>query len=159
MSKSKISTASLTGALSILIPICLGGCSEDETASKQPSEIQDRMKADADLMLDIGRAGAEFEKRLSEAVHAQDGLVVVHDPIVGKYMSQVLPPNGTWILNCGVAGISIVFGTSVSGADGSTGNDVEVILVSNSVNEAGCAKLGPRLGKHLSAIFREAAAQ
>ena len=116
------------------------------------------MKADADLMLDIGRADTELERRLTESVRAQDGIVIVHSPVTGKYMSQVLSPNTPWVLSCG-AGISIVFGSSVSGAEGSTSNDVEVNLAYNAVDERDCAVLGPRLGKRLNAIFREASAQ
>jgi hypothetical protein len=159
MSKSQRSSASLVRALSLLLPICLAGCGDDETASSdQHSEIRDQIKADADLMLDIGRAGTELERRLTESVRAQDGIVIVHNPGTGKYMSQVLSPNTPWVLSCG-AGISIVFGSSVSGAEGSTSNDVEVNLAYNAVDERDCAVLGPRLGKRLNAIFREASAQ
>jgi hypothetical protein len=146
--------------MSLLLPICLGlgACGEDETPPKQPSEVQDRMKADADLMLDIGRAGTEFERRLSQMVRAQDGVVIVHHPEIGKFLSYVLSPNTAWVLSCG-AGISIVFGSSVSGAESSTSNDVELNLAYNTVSESDCATLGPRLGKRLNAIFREASAQ
>jgi hypothetical protein len=37
----------------LLLPICLGACGESETPSRQQSELQDQMKADADLMSDI----------------------------------------------------------------------------------------------------------
>jgi hypothetical protein len=146
--------------VSLLLPICLGlgACGEAETPSKQPSELHQQMKADADLMLDIGRAGTELERRLSEAVRAQDGIVIIHDPVLGKYMSQFVSPNTPWVLSCGV-GISIVFGASVSGEQGSTSNDAEVRLASNNVDERDCAVLGPRLGKRLNTIFREASAQ
>src|SRR6266849_9547068 len=102
--------------MSLLLPICLelGDCDEGETTSKQPSELQNQMKADADLMVNIGRAGTELERRLSEAVRAQDGIVIIHSPVIGQYISQVLSPNTSWILSCGI-GISIVFGSSISG--------------------------------------------
>jgi uncharacterized protein YfdQ (DUF2303 family) len=54
-------------------------------------------------------------------------------------------------------GVSIVFGASVSGHEGGAGNDVEIRLAYNTVDEKDCAVLGPRLGKRLNAIFREAA--
>ena len=144
--------------MSFLLPICVGLAACGEAPSKQPSELQDRMKADADLMLDIGRAGTELERRLSEAVRAQDGIVIVHNPVTGKYLSYVLSPNTQWVLSCGV-GISIVFGSSVSGGEGSASNDVELSLAYITVDERDCAALGPRLGKRLNAIFREASAQ
>jgi len=146
--------------MSLLLPICLGlaACGEGETTSKQPSELQNQMKADADLMLHIGRAGTELERPLSENVRAQDGIVIIHNPVIGQFTSQVLSPNTSWILSCGF-GISVVFGSSVTGSEGSIGNDVEVRLADNTVSESDCATLGPRLGKRLNAIFREASAQ
>ena len=73
-------------------------------------------------------------------------------------MLEVLSPNTPWILSCGV-GISIVFGSSISGDASSISNDVEVRLAYNTVDESTCAALGPRLGKRLNAIFREASVQ
>jgi hypothetical protein len=109
-------------------------------------------------MLDIGRASAELERRLSEAVRAQDGIVIIHDPVTGRFMSQVLSPNTPWVLSCGV-GISIAFGSSISGDASSISNDVEVRLAYNTVDESDCTALAPRLGKRLNAIFREASVQ
>lgn len=134
----------------------LSACSDKEEASKRPSEAENQMKADADLMRDISRASTELERRLTEAVRAQDGVVIIHDRITGSYFSYVLSSNSPWVLSCGV-GVSIVFGTSVSGHEGSASNDVEIRLAYNAVDEKGCAVLGPRLGKRLNAIFREAA--
>jgi hypothetical protein len=151
-----ISRPSLT---CFLLPIFLGlcACSENDVPSKQTSEIEERMKADTDLMRDISRAGTEFERRLNQAVRAQDGIVIVRDPIIGEYFSHFLSPNGPWVLTCGAGGISIVFGASVTGHEGSTSNDVEINLANNTVDEKDCAVLGVRLGKRLNAIFREAA--
>ncbi|WP_334400451.1 hypothetical protein [Bradyrhizobium sp. AZCC 2289] len=73
---------------------------EAETQSKQQSEFQRQTQADADLMLDIGRAGTELERRLSEAVRAQDGIVIIRDPVIGKFMSQVVSPNTPWVSSC-----------------------------------------------------------
>jgi hypothetical protein len=68
-----ISRPSLT---SLLLPIFLGlcACGENEAPSKRTSEVEERMKADTDLMRDITRAGTEFERRLTESVRTQDGL-------------------------------------------------------------------------------------
>jgi hypothetical protein len=85
-----------------LLPIFfvgLGACSEKEVTSKRPSEAENQMKADADLMRDISRASAEFERRLTEAVRAQDGVVIIRDPIIGKYFLFVLSSNSPWVLS------------------------------------------------------------
>jgi hypothetical protein len=87
-----------------------------------------------------------------EAVRAQDDSMIVQDPAIGKYFLEVLLPNTQWILTCG-AGISVVFGSSVSGHEGSTGNDVEINLAYNAIDETDCVVLGPRLGKRLNEIF------
>jgi hypothetical protein len=109
-------------------------------------------------MRDISRASEELERRLTLAVRAQDGVVIIRDPIIGKYFSYVLSPNSPWVLSCGTAGVSIVLGASVSGGEGGAGNDVEIRLADSTIDEKDCAVLGPRLGKRLNAIFREAAA-
>jgi hypothetical protein len=114
--------------------------------SKRPSEAGSQVKADADLMRDISRASEELERRLTEAVRAQDGVVIIRDPIIGKYFTFVLSSNSPWVLSCGAAGVSIVFGASVSGQEGSAGNDVEIRLADSTVDEKDCAVLGPRLG-------------
>ena len=50
--------------------------------------------------------------------------------------------------------------SGIIGGDASiTSNDVEVRLTYNTVDESDCVALGPRLGKRLNAIFREASAQ
>ncbi|MDE5465218.1 hypothetical protein [Bradyrhizobium sp. CSS354] len=142
-----------------LLPVILVGlsaCGEKEVASKRSSEAENQIKADADLMRDINRASAELERRLTDAVRAENGVVIIHDPIMGKFFSFVLSPNSPWVLSCG-AGLSVVFGTSVSGHEGSAGNDVEIRLAYSTVDEKDCAVLGPRLGKRLNTIFREAA--
>jgi hypothetical protein len=138
-----------------LLPIFLGlsACSEQEVPLKRTSGIEERMKADTDLMRDISRAGTELERRLNEVVRAQDGVVIARDPIIGEYFLRVLSPNSPWVLTCGAGGISIVFGASVTGHEGSTSNDVEINLAYNNVDEKDCAVLGVRLGKRLNAIF------
>jgi hypothetical protein len=143
----------------VILPLflCLGGCGEDETR-KQPSAATAQQESDAELMQDIDRAGVELERRLGESVHAADGLVIIHQPVVGESLSYVLSANTSWILSCGVAGISIVFGSSVTGDGTSVSNDVEIRLAYSAVNEKKCAVLGPRLGKGLKTLFREASA-
>jgi hypothetical protein len=106
-------------------------------------------------MQDLDRAGTELERRLTESVHADDGIVVIHQPDFGPFR-YVLSANTPWTLTCGV-GIAVVFGSAVSGDSGNVSNDVEVRLAYNSVDDKTCASLGPRLGKKLKAIFREAA--
>jgi hypothetical protein len=130
----------------LLIVLCISGCSESDAPSTQPTATQERMKADIELMKDRNRAGPELERRLSAAVRAKDGAVIMDDPVVGKFFSQTISPNTSWVLHCG-AGISIAFG----------GRSDEIQLFYGHVDASLCADLAPRLGKRLNVIFREAA--
>jgi hypothetical protein len=105
------------------------------------------------LMKDIGVAGPELERRLSASIRVEDGLVTVKDPLLGSIQSHFLPATTPWVLSCGIGGISVAFGTSISGDGTSVGNDVEVRLGYAMFDEKACAVLGPRLGKQLRAIL------
>jgi hypothetical protein len=109
---------------------------------------------DTALLKDLDRAGPELERRLLQSVKVDDGVVLVRDPVLGKVFSHVLPTSSPWVISCG-SGLSIVFGTSVSGDGSSVGNDVELTLATGYVNQDNCAILAPQLGKRLKALLQE----
>src|SRR5262249_47974867 len=98
------------------------------------------------------RVGPELERRLRASISVQEGLLVVRDPIIGKFQSYFLPSTSPWVIHCG-SGLSIVFGTSVTGYGSQTGNDVEVDLLYGVIDEKSCATLGPRIGKQLKSML------
>ena len=95
--------------------------------------------------LTVIQCGARLARYGRSAVRAQDGTVIIHDPIIGRYFSRVLSPNSPWVLTCGAGGISVILGASVSGHEGSVSNDIEIDLASNTIDDKECAVLGPRL--------------
>jgi hypothetical protein len=68
---------------------------------------------------------------------------------------SVLPANASWTLQCGVLGMSIVFGNVVRGDQESVRNDVIVDLSIGQIDQNNCAILGPRIGKRLQAILKQ----
>src|SRR5271167_4484065 len=128
----------------IAIALCflLAGCDRGEAPKK--SEAQLKLDEDTALLKDTARAGPELERRLLASVQVQDGIVAVRDPVMRAIETNFLPTTTPWVLECGI-GLSIVFGSSVSGDGSSTRNDVEVNLTSGIVDQESCAVLGPRL--------------
>ncbi len=121
-----------------------------DAASNQAKRMIDE---DTALLKDLDRAGPELERRLLQSVKVDDGVVLVRDPVLGKVFSHVLPTSSPWVISCG-SGLSIVFGTSVSGDGSSVGNDVELTLATGYINQDKCAILAPRLGKRLKTLLQ-----
>jgi hypothetical protein len=139
----------LSAILSCLI---LHACGE--SAKPQQSTKASAVNEDAALLKDLGRAGPEFERRLLKSVSIQDGLVVVRDPLMAGLFTYVLPATSQWVISCGV-GLSVTFGSAVSGDGSNVGNDVEVQLAMGPINQEACAVLAPQLGKRLKAMLQE----
>jgi hypothetical protein len=135
-------------AVAPLLCLALGACEQTEPPK---STEKTRLDADAVLLKDIARAGVELEQRLAASIQYQDGLLLVHDPVIGQIVSYVLPANAPWVMTCGI-GLSVVLGSSVTGDGSSVGNDVEVHLTYGKIDQKDCAVLGPRLGQRLKAI-------
>jgi hypothetical protein len=53
------------------------------------------------------------------------------------------------MLSCGLVGVSIVFGTSVTGDRDSVQNELELVLTPAGVAPNVCETLAPRLGRRL----------
>jgi len=145
---SKLSIAICAGALTIFLSTA--------TQSQPAQKLTDKVKiaADTALLVDPERAGQEFEKRLMQTVSVQDGLVLIRDPNIEKWFLTILPVNAPWSMTCGITGISIIFGTSVSGDSSSVGNNDEVELTRAKIDQKQCAVLGPRLGKRLLVLLQ-----
>ena len=127
----------------------LGACDNNDQA-KKTNEGSETIKRETALMSDPNRAGPELEKRLAESVSVDGGLLLVHTAL----FLYVLPVSTPWTLQC-FAGMSIVFGNSVTGDDSNTTNDVTVNLTVGQIDQKNCDVLGPRIGKRLLAILRQ----
>ena len=103
----------------VLLSLVLGACDErrQNTSAVDP---------DIELMNEPGTAGPELEKRLVASVSVQDGLIIVRALSSGD--TFVLPDNSPWVITCGSEGVSITFGSAVSGDRSYVGNDIELDL-------------------------------
>jgi hypothetical protein len=93
--------------------------------------------------------------RRKQRVRVEDGLIMVRDPVLAEY--YVLPASSPWVISCGITGLSLTFGSSVSGGGGEStvGNDIELELEMASIKEGDCATIAPRLGKQLKALLQD----
>jgi hypothetical protein len=132
----------------ILLSLSLAACDErpQNTSAVDP---------DIELMNEPGTAGPELEKRLLASVSVQDGLIIVHAPSSGD--TYVLPDNSPWVITCGSEGVSVTFGSAVSGDGSRVGNDVELNLTIIFMSQANCGTLAPQLGRRLKAMLQEPA--
>jgi hypothetical protein len=94
-------------------------------------------------------AGRELEKRLVASVSVQEGLIIVRAP--SSRDTYVLPDNSPWVITCGSQGVSVTFGSAVSGDRSYVGNDIELDLTMIVISQANCGTLAPQLGRRLKA--------
>jgi hypothetical protein len=134
------------------ICLALHGCGE--SPPPRPDETKKLLDEETELMKDPGPAGRELERRLLNSVSVQDGLVVIRDPLTAGLFTYVLPTTSPWVISCGI-GLSVAFGTAVSGDGSSVGNEVQIHLVQTFVNQEACSILAPQLGRRLKALLQE----
>jgi hypothetical protein len=130
----------------ILLSLFLEACDEGRQATSS-------VDPDTELMNDVGTAGPELERRLLSSVSVQDGLIIVRAPSPGD--TYVLPDNSPWIITCGREGVSVTFGSAVSGDRSYVGNDVQLDLAMTFIGQADCAILAPQLGRRLKALLQD----
>jgi hypothetical protein len=132
----------------VLLSLSLGACDE----ARQNTSAVD---PDIELMNDPGTAGPELEKRLVASVSVQDGLIIVR--ALASNDTYVLPDNSPWVITCGGEGVSVTFGSAVSGDGSHVGNDVGLDLTMIFISQANCGTLAPQLGRRLKAMLQEPA--
>ena len=132
----------------VLLSLSLGACDErrQDTSAVDP---------DIELMNEPVTAGPELEKRLVAGVSVQDGLIIVRALSSGD--TYVLPDNSPWVIRCGSEGVSVTFGSAVSGDRSYVSNDVELNLTMIFISQANCGTLAPQLGRRLKAMLQEPA--
>jgi hypothetical protein len=131
----------------------MAACGEAD-APKPKNFAQEMLARDRELMKgDFNSASQEFERRLATNLRLKDGLLLVRDPdpLLGRIALYVLPPKTSWTISCGMGGLSVTFGNSVSGGgvDGGSANDVEVRLAWADLEPRECDELAPRIGKQV----------
>src|SRR5258708_8646908 len=114
--------------------LVLSGCD----GSSKTSEATLARTEEERLVHDPLRAAPILTQRLRDAVQMRDGVLMV-DSDSDLYL---LPMNSPWVVNCGVLGISAIFGNSV-GADEIARNDTTVILNQPTADKTHCRTLSP----------------
>jgi hypothetical protein len=147
----------------LLLSLFLVGCGptdEQRRETQRAEKVRADLAAEEQLLSDPSRATSELIRRLRASVKMREGLLTV-DPFatsgppdwtpvdVGELF--VLPRNSPWLIDCG-AGITVVFGSSVSGTGEEVANDVKVLLAYGPVPKQRCEMLGPAIGKEIQAI-------
>ena len=95
---------------------------------------------------------AEIERRLRAHVIVSNGLVILRDPFLDLDDTHVLPADSPWTIGCGF-GVTVYFGTAVTGTGGDTGNIVTVMLLAGVIPREACEKIGLALGRALQTIL------
>jgi hypothetical protein len=134
--------------LSILCVSALlfSGCSDSGKTSKAAlARIEEERLVHEPL-----RAAPVLIRHLRDAVQVQDGVLIVE----GDYDLHLLPLKSPWVVNCGLLGMSVVFGNSVGG-DESARNDITVILTQASVEKTHCHTLVPAVGNEIKTVLTE----
>jgi hypothetical protein len=139
-------------SLALTVCVLLCACGENDSAQKA-NGAEELIKSETALMADPERAGPELERRLTDSVRADGGLLLVHSRGGILY---VLPATTPWTLDCFFAGMSIEFGNSITGDNSDTSNDVIVNLTTGQIDQRNCDILGPRIGKRLLAMIEQA---
>jgi hypothetical protein len=100
------------------------------------------------------KAAIELQKRLDASIEIKDGFLIVHDPIVGEMDETILPTNTSWSVSCGL-GVSIDFGSAITGDATSVSNATELNLAVSIVPKRTCDIAGLAVAKHLRAILTD----
>ena len=117
------------------------------TAQATPAKIE----ADKQLLADPAHAGPEIERRLRAQLKVTDGLLIVRNPASG-FATYILPANSSWVVSCGLSGITIDFGNAVSPDE--PGNVAHLDLALGAgVSSKVCDEVGPMVGKTLQSIL------
>ena len=126
----------------------------DSSKEKQqpPSAESKRMSEVAKLMTNPNRDNADFIRQLRTQVKIVDGLLVIEDQLLPELSMSILPRNSPWVVNCGV-GLSVVFGTAVSGSSGDVSNDAKVTFTLMLIAKDRCKELAPLIAKELQLIL------
>jgi hypothetical protein len=146
----RFDTAPLRAAMALALFVWLVGCDERDPPKKS-NELLEQIKQETALMANPDQAGPELEQRLQAKVSAADGILFVSDPILRGV--SVLPATTPWVMRCGLTGLSITFGSAVSGGEGNVENDVELSLSTGNIDQKNCYVLGRRVGKRLLSLL------
>ena len=121
----------------------VSACNQERPAPRDEGPAKDALLAQIQLAATPIASDEDIDTRLAAAISVRDGLLEVAGPI----QSYVLPLSTPWSVQCGI-GLTVTLGP----ASGATANPT-VEIFSGPVNQANCAKYGPRLAKGIEALL------
>ena len=121
---------------------CLVGLSACNEDAKQPSSEAEVAKA-----LHNDRPTADYVRQARSQIKEVEGFLQISD----GFSVSILPLNSPWVIRCSFGNLGIAFGTSVSGANGDTSNDVSLSIPVPYSNER-CGEVSLAVAKELQSI-------
>lgn len=159
---ANVGTGSVWRWVMIAAIAALASCGPSETPKTKPpnpvvEKAVEKQRERLNLLMEKNRTNESFLQQLRAETKITDGFLMVE----GSFFSELtlLPATSAWGVSCGVNGLSISFGSAVSGRleDGSGGVDneskLELSMVPISVER--CRELAPLIGKEIRRIVGE----
>ena len=110
----------------------------------------DLVKSDTALLKDDAKAIAEFQRRLRDQVHFQNGLLVIVDRSGAATGVAVMPATVIWGIDCSDSGLAVTFGAG----SGDTDNGIVLQLTGASITDDKCTRIAPAIGEAVLALTR-----
>ena len=141
-----------------VISLAAVGCAKPKPAAS--TKVVAHIEAlTSSLPSDREKAGAVLVSRLTESLTRSGNLLVVQDKgFVGTIDSTyVMPSAAAWTVECGIVGVDVTFGNTISaGVDGGGGNDVILTLsMAPEKDPQRCAYLAALVGRALEKVTSE----
>ena len=65
----------------------------------------------------------------------------------------LLPTKSDWTVSCGLTGLSVAFGSTVTGSADGVKNNAEITLALGPIQKDKCRELAPLIGKEVQQIL------
>jgi len=145
-----ISHKNRTLAQLTLISAMLVSCGPDpaEQEKKQDAAMTEQQEADIRLLTNKDTGSTEIAQRLKRSLTLRDGMILIHDQVLGPLGSYTIPVTTPWSVECGM-GLTVTFGFPPRTAPNDIGGGPEVHLSWAAFSAEACDELGPATGKQL----------
>ena len=141
----------------VTLLVLLTGCgpSEQQQAKRPQTPAEKGESAKYQMLSDANRSNESYLQQLHSSMKVSDGFLTIEGIILPGVV--VLPSNSGWTVSCGISGLAVAFGGSVSGnvdgGSGSTENDAKVDLSLIPLSLERCREIAPQIGREVRAIL------
>lgn len=141
--------------VSLLLALTGCGPTEQQPAKSPPTTADKAANEKYQILTATNRSDESYLQQLRASMKIADGLLLIEGNILPNL--TVLPVNSGWTVSCGIAGLSVVFGSGVNGSlDGGSGsveNDAKVDLSLVPLTLDRCREIAPQIGREVRTIF------